>query len=49
MATLMRLGWGADNPSFRHMFTARFIPGGTPEQADYFNELQRKTTSAECA
>ena len=45
MITLMRLGWGADNPSFRQMFTARFIPGGTHEQADYFNELQLKTTS----
>ena len=49
MTTLMRLGWGADNPSFRQMFTARFIPGATHEQADYFNELQRKTTSSECA
>jgi pimeloyl-ACP methyl ester carboxylesterase len=49
MTTLMRLGWGADNPSFRQMFTARFIPGGTHEQADFFNELQRKTTSPECA
>src|ERR1700722_2752151 len=49
MATLMRLGWGADNPSFRQMFTARFIPGATHEQADHFNELQRKTTSSECA
>ena len=49
MITLMRLGWGADNPSFRQMFTARFIPGATHEQADYFNELQRKTTSSECA
>jgi len=49
MTTLMRIGWGADNPSFRQMFTARFIPGGTDEQADYFNELQLKTTSPECA
>ena len=49
MTTLMRLGWGADNPSFRQMFTVRFIPGGTHEQADYFNELQLKTTSPECA
>jgi class 3 adenylate cyclase/pimeloyl-ACP methyl ester carboxylesterase len=49
MATLMRLGWGADNPSFRQMFTGRFIPGGTHEQAEYFNELQLKTTSPECA
>ena len=49
MTTLMRVGWGADNPSFRQMFTSRFIPGGTHEQADYFNELQLRTTSGECA
>ena len=49
MTTLMRLGWGADNPGFRQMFTGLFIPGGTHEQADYFNELQLKTTSPECA
>jgi class 3 adenylate cyclase/pimeloyl-ACP methyl ester carboxylesterase len=49
MMTLMRHGWGGDNPSFRQIFTARFIPGGTHEQEDYFNELQRKTTSSECA
>jgi pimeloyl-ACP methyl ester carboxylesterase len=49
MMTLMRLGWGADNPSFRQMFTGLFIPGGTHEQADIFNELQRRTTSPECA
>ena len=49
MATLMRLGWGMDNPAFRQMFAALFIPGGTKEQADWFNELQQKTTSPECA
>ena len=49
MITLMRLGWGADNPSFRQMFAARFLPGGTHDQADYFNDLQLKTTSPECA
>ena len=42
MGTLMRIGWGADNPSFRQMFTLRFIPDGTHEQMDYFNELQLK-------
>jgi len=49
MMTLMRLGWGADNPGFREMFTGQFIPGATPEQHAFFNELQRKTTSPECA
>jgi class 3 adenylate cyclase/pimeloyl-ACP methyl ester carboxylesterase len=49
MTTLMRLGWGADNPSFRQMFTGLFIPGATEEQTASFNELQRRTTSPECA
>ena len=49
MMTLMRLGWGADSPVFRQMVTGLFIPGGTHEQADVFNELQRRTTSPECA
>jgi pimeloyl-ACP methyl ester carboxylesterase len=49
MGTLMRLGWGTDDPAFRQMFTSLFIPEGTKEQADWFNDLQRKTTSPECA
>jgi pimeloyl-ACP methyl ester carboxylesterase len=49
MGTLMRLGWGTDDPAFRQMFTSHFIPEGTKEQADWFNDLQRKTTSPECA
>jgi len=47
--TLMRHGWGLDNPAFRVMFTAQFIPGATQEQGAFFNELQRRTTSPECA
>jgi len=42
---VVRLGWGKDNPGFREMFTSRFIPGGTREQIDWFNELCRKTTA----
>ena len=49
MLTLMRTGWGQDNPAFRQFFTSLFVPGGTPEQMEWFNELQRKTTSAENA
>ena len=49
MVTLMRLGWGQENPAFRQMFTSQFIPGGTKEQADWFNELQRITVSPETA
>ena len=49
MLTLMRLGWGKENPAFRQLFTSQFIPGGTKEQADWFNELQRITVSGEVA
>ncbi len=47
--TLMRDGWGQENPAFRMLFTSRFIPGGTPDQMQWYNDLQRKTTSAENA
>ena len=49
MTTLVRIGWGADNPAFRQMWAAQFFPGATMEQFDSFNELQRRTTSPECA
>ncbi len=49
MLTLMRLGWGKENAAFRQLFTSQFIPGGTKEQADWFNELQRITVSGEAA
>jgi hypothetical protein len=49
MTTLMRLGWGQQNAAFRQMFTSLFIPGGTKEQADWFNELQRISISPEMA
>jgi pimeloyl-ACP methyl ester carboxylesterase len=49
MRILMRLGWGTDDQAFRQMFTSQFIPEATKEQADWFNDLQRKTTSPECA
>ena len=49
MLTLMRVGWGKENPAFRQLFTSQFIPGATKEQADWFNELQRITASPEVA
>jgi class 3 adenylate cyclase/pimeloyl-ACP methyl ester carboxylesterase len=45
MLTLVRLGWGQENPAFRQMFTSQFIPGATKEQADWFNEFQRISSS----
>lgn len=49
MVQLMRQGWGQENPAFRQMFTSLFIPGGTPEQMQWWNDLQRITTSPENA
>ena len=49
MLTLMRLGWGQENPAFRQMFTSQFIPDSSKEQADWFNELQRISSSPEDA
>ena len=40
---------GQENPAFRQLFTSQFIPGATKEQADWYNELQRVSTSAENA
>jgi class 3 adenylate cyclase/pimeloyl-ACP methyl ester carboxylesterase len=45
MLTLVRLGWGQENPAFRQMFTSQFIPGCSKEQADWFNEFQRISCS----
>jgi class 3 adenylate cyclase/pimeloyl-ACP methyl ester carboxylesterase len=49
MKTLMKLGWGSDDPAFRQLFTSSMIPDAIKEQADAFNELQRVSASPECA
>jgi pimeloyl-ACP methyl ester carboxylesterase len=46
---IVRHGWGEDTPAYRQMFTQTFIPGGTPEEIEWFNELQRRTVSPENA
>ena len=46
---LVRAGWGRDNPAFRQVFTSRFVPGASAEQMGWFNELCRRTASAETA
>ena len=46
---LIELGWGQNNPAFRQLFTSRFVPEATKEQADWYNELQKRATSPENA
>ena len=40
---LVRLGWGQDNAAFRRVFAMQFMPEGTQEQWEAFDELQRRT------
>jgi pimeloyl-ACP methyl ester carboxylesterase/DNA-binding CsgD family transcriptional regulator len=49
MIELTRSWWGRDNPAFRQLFTSRFVPEGTREQLEWWNELCRKSTTPETA
>lgn len=49
MLELVELGWGRENPAYRQMFTSQYIPDSTREQAAWFNELERMSTTPECA
>jgi pimeloyl-ACP methyl ester carboxylesterase/DNA-binding winged helix-turn-helix (wHTH) protein len=49
VVTLIRQGWGQDNPACRQFFTSLFMPGATAEQMQSFNDMQRITTCAENA
>jgi len=49
LRTLILQGWGQENPAFRQIFTSMFIPGGTVEQTQWFNDLQRITASPQNA
>jgi DNA-binding winged helix-turn-helix (wHTH) protein/pimeloyl-ACP methyl ester carboxylesterase len=41
LQNLIRVGWGRDNPAFRQVFGTLFVPEGTPEQQQWFNDLAK--------
>ncbi len=45
--TMTRIGWGQNNPTYRQVMTAMFIPNATLEQQKLFDELQRISMAAE--
>jgi DNA-binding winged helix-turn-helix (wHTH) protein/pimeloyl-ACP methyl ester carboxylesterase len=49
MLTLVRHGWGRDNPAFRQLWTTLFRPDATLEESEWMNELQRITSSPDNA
>jgi pimeloyl-ACP methyl ester carboxylesterase/DNA-binding winged helix-turn-helix (wHTH) protein len=46
---LARVGWGRDDPAFRQVFAAQFLPDGTRADWEAFDHLQRRTTSSDNA
>jgi pimeloyl-ACP methyl ester carboxylesterase len=46
---VIRNGWGNEDPAYRQLFGAQFIPDGTPEQISWFGELERVSASPEVA
>lgn len=49
MLKAIETGWGKNNPAFRQLHTSLYFPEATLEQATWFNELQRVSTSPEGA
>jgi pimeloyl-ACP methyl ester carboxylesterase/DNA-binding CsgD family transcriptional regulator len=45
----IRAGWVDPDPTFRHVFSMLFLPNGTPEQMAWYDDLQRRSTSAATA
>jgi len=49
MLTLIRSGWGRDNPAFRQLWTTLFMPDADSVATVWLNELQRISLSPENA
>lgn len=49
MINVIALGWGQENPAFRQLFTTQLMPGATPEQVQWLNELARISATPETA
>jgi len=47
--SMIRVGWAKEDPLFRRVFTRIFIPNATEEQMQWFDALQRMSTSPENA
>jgi pimeloyl-ACP methyl ester carboxylesterase len=45
----IRAGWTAPDPAFRKVFSALFLPDGTPEQMAWYEDLLRRSTTADTA
>jgi DNA-binding SARP family transcriptional activator/pimeloyl-ACP methyl ester carboxylesterase len=46
LGELIKVSWGSDQPGFRQVYDAKFLPDGPLELWQAFDELQRRSTSA---
>ena len=46
---LTEVGWGTDNPAYRHIFSQTFMPDADADDLAWFDEFQRQTTSPQNA
>jgi pimeloyl-ACP methyl ester carboxylesterase len=45
LGELIKVSWGSDQPGFRQVYDAKFLPDGPIEHWRAFDELQRRSTS----
>ena len=45
LGELIKVSWGSDQPGFRQIYDAKFLPDGPIERWRAFDELQRRSTS----
>jgi pimeloyl-ACP methyl ester carboxylesterase len=45
LGELIKVSWGSDQPGFRQVYDAKFLPDGPLEVWQAFDELQRRSTS----
>jgi pimeloyl-ACP methyl ester carboxylesterase len=48
-ASIMRTGWGSDDPSFRNVFSSQFLPSSSKEELDWFSNFQKLSSSPDIA
>ncbi|MDW3223618.1 MAG: alpha/beta fold hydrolase [Paracoccaceae bacterium] len=46
---LTEVGWGTENPAYRHIFSKTFMPDAENDDLSWFDEFQRQTTSPQNA
>jgi pimeloyl-ACP methyl ester carboxylesterase/DNA-binding CsgD family transcriptional regulator len=49
LLTLIREGWGGDDPAYRQIYASRIMPSASEAEAQSFNQLQRVSTNGENA